>query len=127
MELQPFIEDIRARAGLLTREEAIGAAEATLETLGEVIKGGDREDVARDLPESLSGALERNPPGQLLDPDEFYERVTEREKQGRGIAVAHAEAVCRALSQALNSEQRSKLRLMVPEEFRYLFEPPETV
>lgn len=127
MELQPFIEDIRARAGLLTQEEAIGAAEATLETLGEVLENDTRTDIARDLPDSLASALRRSQAGQHLAHDEFYERVTEREKQGRGLAMEHAQAVCQALAQALNSEQRSKLRGMVPEDYRYLFEPPSTV
>ena len=124
MELQPFIEDIRARAGLLTQEEAIGAAEATLETLGEVLENDARQDIATGLPEGLASALRRSQAGQRLQHDEFYERVTEREQQGRGMAMQHAQAVCQALSQALSSEQRSKLRGMVPEDYRYLFMPP---
>lgn len=126
MELQPFIEDIRARAGLLTEEEAIGAAEATLETLGEVLESGERDRIAPTLPEGLSSALKRHTAGQRLVPDQFYERVTEREQKGRGLAMEHAQAVCQALAQALDSEQRTKLRGMMPEDLRYLFEPPNT-
>lgn len=126
MEFQPFIEDVRSRAGLGSQEEATGAAEATLETLGEVLGNDDRQSIAADLPEGLASALRRSQANQRLQHDEFYERVRERESASQGLAMEHAQAVCQALAQSLDSEQRSKLRGMVPEDYRYLFEPPST-
>lgn len=56
MEKQPFLQSIRARTGL-DEKSAVGAAEATLQTLGEIIPQEDRKKLKKQLPKGLETHL----------------------------------------------------------------------
>src|SRR5947209_11217991 len=59
MKYDEFISQVQHRAKLNSREDAVRASSATLETLGERLAGGEAKDLASQLPQELALYLER--------------------------------------------------------------------
>src|SRR5256885_341656 len=81
MKYDEFISQVQHRAKLNSREDAVRASSATLETLGERLAGGEAKDLASQLPQELALYLERTHTGiqQSFSLDEFFWRVSQRE------------------------------------------------
>jgi uncharacterized protein (DUF2267 family) len=111
-ELGPFGEDA----------EVMRALRATLEALGGLLTPDEREFLAGALPPHSAQILRGStstPQGNLHD---FLHRVAVREGVRLGLAVEHAEIVCRALGETLSPTSLARLRHALPD-LAPLFEP----
>jgi uncharacterized protein (DUF2267 family) len=111
-ELGPFAEDA----------DALRALRATLETLGGLLTSSEREFLADALPPHSAQIVRRAPVTAQGNLNEFMHRVAARERVRLGLAVEHAEIVCRALGETLSHAALTRLRRAVPD-MAALFEP----
>ena len=127
MDRDEFIEAVRRRAILGSREEAERISRATLETLAERLTGEEVEDLAALLPQELAGCLlwhERAGSGEAFALDEFVDRVVEREDaRDPAEAASHAKAVMRAVKEAVAAGEEKDARSPLPQELAPLSEP----
>jgi uncharacterized protein (DUF2267 family) len=108
-----------ARHGAVELPEAKRAGEAVLETLAERIAGGEADDLAEQLPEELSPALERGRErsggkAQRMSLDEFLARIAEREGVSWEQALEHARAVFATLRETLSDKELSDVMSELP-------------
>jgi uncharacterized protein (DUF2267 family) len=100
-------------------EHAHQAAVATLQVLGQRLRGGESADLAAQLPPGLAEALPQTGPGQRFDVAEFYRRVAQAE--GRGCspqqARQHARAVAAALKVGLSAGEWNDLTAQLPDDY----------
>jgi uncharacterized protein (DUF2267 family) len=113
-----FLDRVSGRAGL-DGEAANRAAEAVLETLAERIAGGEVDDIAETLPESLREPLERGKENsgakaQKMSLDDFIARIADREDVTWEDALEHARAVFATLREGLPGEEWSDLLDQLP-------------
>lgn len=112
----PFVDERDVRQGL----------SAVLEVLGSLLTPDERALVAAELPDELARVLH----GALAHPGgdwhDFNRRVARAEGVRLGLAIEHAEMICRALSEALSTSTRRRLQRSLPE-LAPLFELPERV
>jgi uncharacterized protein (DUF2267 family) len=78
MDVTEFLALVE-QEGDLDPPEAVRAVQATLETLGERISGGESDDLAAELPEPLRHLVRSDGNAEAFDFDEFLRRVAERE------------------------------------------------
>ena len=123
METDAVIQTIRGRTGL-DEEAALGAAAATLQTLGELLSAKDRKHFGKKLPEAMERYLNNSKADQAFDLDTLYARVAQREGVAMGFGMEHAQAVCQALAQHASKDDRVFLQRRLPDAFEVLFEPP---
>ncbi len=122
MRIGTFLEIIEQAAGI-TREEAEGAARATLQTLAERITLGEAEDIAGFLPKELRGVMTSVPePAESFGLDEFVRRVAEREQVDRDTAYAHVRAVFEALAQAVAPGELSDMAAQLSKDYKPLLQ-----
>ena len=128
MEYDEFIEHVQERAELDSVEQAVGAVEATLGTLGEMLSPKERHDLAAQLPKPLkecfSTWMER-PPKELTHPhrfnlEEFYHRVAARSDVRHRAAVRHSRAVMQILRQAVSEGELRDVLRELPDEYEEL-------
>jgi uncharacterized protein (DUF2267 family) len=124
MKTKPFLQSIRGRTGL-DEAAAVAAAEATLQTLGEILPQKDRKKLQKKLSEGLETHLTSVEADQEFDLDTFYARIAKREGVAMGFGMEHAQAVCQALAEQLDKDDRVFLTKRLPEEYHVLFEAPE--
>lgn len=115
MDLSHLVDRIRERAPFESRARATVAAEATLKALGEVLSSAERRRLKDDLGPSLGRLLEptkerasspddlvsRLPAGRRTAPSNlngFYALVARHEWLPVGLAMEHAQVVCRELA-----------------------------
>jgi uncharacterized protein (DUF2267 family) len=124
MKYDEFIGQVQNRARLSSREEAVKAIRATLETLAERLAGGEPKDLAAQLPEEIGAYLqhEKAGTGERFSLDEFFKRVSEREGADLPVSVYHARVVIEVLTEAVTRGQMNDVRAQLPEEFDRLFE-----
>ena len=87
MNATEFLAFVQREADLAP-PHAERAVQATLETLGERISGGESDDVAAELPEPLRDWVRSEGNAEAFDLDEFLRRVAERERGERRAARA---------------------------------------
>ena len=115
----------RVEGGLDNPEsgEAEEALEATLETLGECLSGGEAEDLASELPSELAEALTRaGGDPRSLSLEEFFGRVAEKQGTGETLAEKHARIVLSILGRAVDNGELSDMRSQLPKDFQPLLE-----
>jgi uncharacterized protein (DUF2267 family) len=112
-----------ARLGALTgREQAERVTEAALRAVGEGLARGDREALARELPEPFDALLGGAARAGELDRDGLVARVAALEPTSKGFAAEHLEAVCEAVAELADREVLLRLRKHVPGDVAELFE-----
>ncbi len=81
MKYDEFVAQVQRRADLKTKDEAVQAIQATLETLGERLTGGEAKDLAAQLPPEIATYLQQPLAGSGVPftLDDFFMRVAERE------------------------------------------------
>jgi uncharacterized protein (DUF2267 family) len=121
MKATEFIKQVKERAGLNSREEAIEATHATLSVLGERLFGGERDDLAAQLPQELQAFLMEAKDGEKFDIDEFFLRVSEEEDCEIEEAVEHAQAVIEVLCDAVTAGEIEDIKSQLPKDFAELF------
>lgn len=124
-----FLETVAERAGVDSRSAAETATEATLETLGERLTGGQAADLAHYLPDDLAPALDRpdDEDARDLSFDEFVTRVARREGVEEASARVHAHAVGSALADAASEREVDAARKQLPDPFGAVFDRPSDV
>lgn len=123
MKHDEFIGHVQHYARLPSRGDAERATRATLETLGERLAGGEPKDLASQLPPEIGLHLLRyGGKGEHLSLDEFFRRVSEREGgEDLPLAVFHARAVIRVLSEAVSPGEINDILAQLPPEFDRFF------
>jgi uncharacterized protein (DUF2267 family) len=114
VNLDSLLDATMSRAGLDDRAEAALALEATVEVLGECVPAHDADDLASALPPALGRAAHRPRRHRLVDVDELFERIREKEEVRLGLAVELAKAACEVLAEQLDPELRARLQLHLP-------------
>jgi uncharacterized protein (DUF2267 family) len=122
MKADQFIKEVKERAGLASREEAIEATQATLSILGERLFGGERDDLAAQLPPELQPFLLLAKESHKFDVDEFFVRISEEEECAVDEAAEHARAVIEVLCDAVTAGEIEDIKSQLPKDFAALFE-----
>lgn len=120
---EEFVEEVRWRAGLGSRGEAEDALRATFETLAERLAGGEVEDLASQLPQSLAKYLrhERAGYGEPYTLNQFLDRVGEREGVDTTEAASHVRAIFSLVQEVVTPGEMSDVRAQLPGDFAPLF------
>lgn len=120
-----FLETVRERAGLESRDAARDATTATLRTLGERLSGGETGDLPLYLPNSLARALlESDESIRGYSFEEFIERIARREDVDESTATTHAKAVCSTLAETASERELSAAKKQLPDPFGRVFDRP---
>lgn len=120
MNHEAFVDHVRSRAHLGSREDAESAIRATLETFGERLQPFVAAVVASHLPPTIGKHLDDHAQHVSLSLGEFYDRVAERERADLERAKFHSSCVLETLCEALAYGEVVRLRQQLPEEFRPL-------
>ena len=105
-----------------TQRAAELAITATLETLNERLTGGEAKDLAAQLPKEVQPALQpKSEEAEAFSLEEFYRRVAEREGVDVETARIDAEAVMRAIKEAVTFGELDDVMAQLPAEFNILF------
>jgi uncharacterized protein (DUF2267 family) len=126
MDVTEFLEFVEREADLAP-PDAERAVQATLETLGERISGGESDDLAAELPEPLRHLVRSQGNAEALDVDEFLRRVAERERTDVASAKRHVRAVFAALGRTVSVAELSDMASELPKDFEPLLaaaQPP---
>lgn len=121
MRYDQIVGQVQNRARLASEGEAVRAIQATLETLGERLYGGEAHNLASQLPRELGQFLEEPAINESFDLDEFFRRVSLREGVDLPQSVFHARAVIQVLREAVSPGALDKLLDQLPEEYDRLF------
>ena len=122
MQMFEFVGQVQSGAGLRSKEQAINATRATLETLAERLGADEARHLAAQLPQGIGQYLDGpEAVAERFSSDEFLQRVSAREGIDLPDSVDHARAVLGTVTQAVpEGEMRSVLR-QLPAEFAPLF------
>ncbi len=119
MDYKEFIDLVQKNSHLPDRDDAERITRATLETLGEVLPGAERDDLAAQLPKELKSFLyERD--YNLYQLQEFYRRVGARADSGYYDAAERAKAVMQALTEAVTPGQMDEVMAELPDSYKDL-------
>jgi uncharacterized protein (DUF2267 family) len=124
VQYEEFVERVRHRAGLNSYAQAETATRSTIAMLGKYLTGGgERLDVASQLPQGLDEHLRRQPPkgSNISSFDDFLQRLGESEGVSYEEAEAHARAVMGVLRETIGEGDMEKVRRQFPGEFASLF------
>ena len=124
MKYDEFIAQVERRTGLDSRDAAIRATSAALETLAERLAGGEAKDLASQLPPEI-GAYLQQPfagAGEPFSLDEFFQRVSNREGVSLADATYHARIIIALISEVVTMGEIENVRSQLPTNFRQLFD-----
>lgn len=118
-----FAEALQNHGDFDSRNDALRAAEATLEILGERLSKGEAEEVAKYFPEEPGNWLVPDAPGDAGDFsfDEFVDRVASRAEISTDQAVQEAEAVTDVVAVMLGEEELEQMESQLPETYEPMF------
>jgi uncharacterized protein (DUF2267 family) len=126
MQFDQFVGQVQSRARLASKGEALTAIRATLETLAQRLAGGEADHLASELPQEvgvyLRAVSDQDGGGQRFSLDEFFQRVSEREKADLPAAAYHARVVVEVLGEAVSAGEMADVRAQLPDDFQPLFE-----
>jgi uncharacterized protein (DUF2267 family) len=119
MKYDEFIKSVQTSAGLNSREEAISATRATLETIRDRIVGDEAKDLASQLPKELGEYLHgrEGQNGGFFKCNEFIQMVSEKEGVSTEVATAHARAVFSVLENAVTPGEFEDVRLNFSDDY----------
>ncbi len=123
MRYDEFTAQVQRRADLSSREDALRAVRATLETLAERLAGGEPKDLAAQLPPEIAVYLQQPFAGigEPLSLADFFRLVSEREGVGLAEASLHARTVIAVLCEAVTMGEVENVRAQLPHDMRQLF------
>lgn len=121
MNTGKFIKQVQSRASLDSKDAALKATQATLETLGQRLFGGESTDLAAQLPSELAYYLRQGSKSEAFDLSEFYERISRREGVDVDEASIHARAVIEVLCEAVTQGEIDDICSQLPKDFAALF------
>jgi uncharacterized protein (DUF2267 family) len=123
MNYDQFIKAVKESASFESRDAAIKATTAVLETMRERLLGDEASNLAAQLPKDLGDCL-RGREGQMGDNfkiEEFYTRISERGDVDVETAASHAKAVISVLAQAVSPGEFSDVRIGFAKDYDELF------
>ena len=125
MKYNEFVGQVQNRARLTSRDDAVRAIHATLDTLADRLMAGESADLSAHIPPEIAYYLRPQPwrVPEHLSLSEFYGKIAERERVDRSSAVYHARVVIGVLSEAVPPGEMEHVRSQLPQEFDPLFEP----
>jgi uncharacterized protein (DUF2267 family) len=129
MQYDEFLDRVRTKAALGSRDGALRLTEAALETLGERLYRTERENVAAQLADELEDMLLRRGTDQATrrNVDRFqianlYHRVSARSGFDQPDAAEGARAVIAVLREAVSQGAWEALAESLPVEYEELWE-----
>lgn len=123
LNAQPILDRVVALAPL-TEQEAGRAIRAVANVLIEQLLPHERAILEGALPGAWFSRVVAVPVLPVADLASFYERVAHREGYELGVALEHAQCVCRALAEALGEDGRRQLVSHLPDALGELFALP---
>ncbi len=124
MEMQSFTTIVQKHSGS-SDELAERAAESTVEVLGQLLIRSDQRALARQLPAPLADAVQRHRPNGTFELETFYDRIEVGEEVEGALQLEHAQAVCQALAETVDSEMRTRIVNHLPDGYEHLFDVRE--
>ncbi len=121
MRYDEFVKHVQAHVDTASKDEALRAIHATLETLGERLSKKEREDLAAQLPKELRPDLLKRE-HEPFDLEEFYNRISARAGVRRPHAIDYARAVIKTLNEAVSPGEIDDIRIELAPAFDPLFE-----
>jgi uncharacterized protein (DUF2267 family) len=118
---EEFIDRVAEHVTIGSREQAIIATQATLETLGERLDRDERDDLASQLPHPLKEYLLARPDTDRFLLEEFYNRVSARAGVRRTHGVRQAQAVMSVLQEAIAQGEWQDMLDSLPDDYRVAF------
>jgi uncharacterized protein (DUF2267 family) len=123
MNYDQFIKAVKESGQFESRDAAIKATKAVLETMRERLLGDEASNLAAQLPADLAECL-RGREGQMGDNfkvDEFYRRTAQRGGVDESVAMNHAKTVISVLSQAVSPGEFADVRIGFAKDYDELF------
>jgi uncharacterized protein (DUF2267 family) len=121
MQYQEFLGEVQQRIRVGEQHEAVGAARATLQTLGERIVSGEADNLAAQLPDELAYYLRQANRDERFQLGQFYKRVARRAEIDYTDAVHQARAVVSVLEEAVTPGEFADMKAQLPDEYEDLF------
>jgi uncharacterized protein (DUF2267 family) len=120
MQYDQFVKQVQSQTGVGSKEEALEVIEATLQTLGERLFGGEADDLAAQLPEELAVYIEDVEEKQNYNRQEFIARVAGLEGCDPSSAEAHIKGVAGVLSTAVTQGEWEDVLSQMPNDLKEL-------
>lgn len=120
MRYDEFVGQVQQRAKLPDSGRAVRAIQATLETLGERLFGGEADELAAQLPPEIGYYLRQAQAKDNFGMDEFFDRICLREGVHLGTAMHHARIVLSVLTEAVSRGEIEDAQAQLPEDLRWL-------
>ncbi len=122
MHMYEFVGQVQDGARLASKEQALNATRATLETLAERLGAEDSRHLAAQLPDGIGQYLDgRDAVAEEFPPEEFLKRISAREGVETPAADYHARAVLGTLRQAVSSGEIRNVLGHLPAGYARLF------
>ena len=123
MQLHEFLARVQQHGEMQSRDQAMQAVRATLETLSDRLTGQGAEHLAAQLPKAVkhfahSGGAER------FSAQEFIERIADKEGCETHEAERHAKAVMDTIGEAVDEGDFQHLFAQLPNSYHKLFGQP---
>jgi uncharacterized protein (DUF2267 family) len=121
MRYEQFLGRVQERARLGSREEAVRASAATLQTLAERLDQGEAKDLASQLPREFHTCFDVSQHGVRISLEDFFLNVASREEADLPTAVYHARTVIEVLQEAVSPGEIADVRAQLPPDWAILF------
>lgn len=125
MKADEFTKQVIERANLASREEALSAIKATLETLSEHLTPDEATNFSSQLPPEIAVYLHMpysEGRAESFSLPNFFERVSKFEDVPLQTATYHARVVAALLSESVTIGQIEHLRAQLPPDIARLFD-----
>lgn len=117
VDVEAFLRAVADRAGVPV-EQAEALTRATFQVLAERISGGQAEDLAAHLPESMRDWLRpAEEPAEHFSPRSFVRRVSDRSGVPPEVATEGVRAVFATLREAVPEKEFGEMHTQLPEEY----------
>ena len=122
MQSHSFVRYVQQRAGLPSKDQALTAIRATLQTLAERLPSCGASHAAAQLPAEIAIYFRDLTPHAVdkMTLREFFARIAQREHVPPHIAERHAAAVIGVFAQALSPGERQDVCAQLPQAYRTL-------
>jgi uncharacterized protein (DUF2267 family) len=130
MQNEEFLGRVWHQARLSSRDDAMRACRATMETLGEWVPAGLADAIAAQLPREIgeylrpAGPRAGAGPGEPLGNAGFVSRIARRAGVGDDQAASIARAVIDALTAATEGGLMARVTASLPADLREYVTPP---
>ncbi|SNB45995.1 DUF2267 domain-containing protein [Geobacter sp. DSM 9736] len=121
MKYDQFIKEVQMKIGFGSKDAALIATQATLQTLGERLDEGEKKDVASQLPRELGQYLKQSDRRYEFGLDEFVERVARREGTEPNVAKSHVKGVIGVLHKAVSDGEWDDILSQLPADMKQFF------